>query len=118
MFVLEINNIDDLIKKFWNLDTKNAIRGWLNKVLLLAERNAKIETPVDTWFLRNWYESFSSFQNYESTLRNIREYADDVRVKWNPSQKNLYMERATEKTEERAQAIFIKTIDQLLYNLR
>lgn len=102
--------LDWLIRKLWEITLRKSLNRSIKKSIILLERNAKIETPVRTWLLRNSYET--KFEDLTWTLRNFREYAPAVHF-WYWQRPNPFMERAVAKTEWNIQKIF----ENDLYNL-
>ena len=74
----KIDGIDEFLRRIGELSVQKVINGSIKKSILTLENiltvknQAKRETPVDTGFLRNSYET--KFENLEGRLRNFREY--------------------------------------------
>lgn len=68
----KIEWIDDFLKRIWELSVQKVLNNSIKKSIFTLEREWKIVTPVDTWLLRNSYET--KFKNLEWRLRNFREY--------------------------------------------
>lgn len=109
MLQVEIKNIDELYRKIWELTLRGALRKAMSKSMFLTERNAKLNTPVDTGLLRNSYET--SIWDFESTIRNFREYAPYVEAR------RWFMSQTVEETEGKVQDIFVTEINDLLRNI-
>lgn len=101
--------LDELLKKLWALTLQKTLDKSIKTSIFLAEREAKLNTPVDTWLLRNSYES--KFRPLEWTLRNFREYAPYV-------ENRVWFLAETEKLiENRVQKIFEDDIKAMLTEL-
>lgn len=109
MIEVQIKDIDELIKSFGKLNVQGALNKAIKKSIFTLERTAKINTPVDTWLLRNSYET--NFGNLEWTLRNYREYGVYVEAK----QKFLYKSIGQEL--ENIENIFNWEIDALIQTI-
>lgn len=88
MASIEIKWLQEFIDK---IDNKNevttALNQWIKKVVFFLEWEAKVFTPVDTWFLRNSYKQ--KYWNLTWSLFNNRKYWIFVHegtrfIKWNP----------------------------------
>lgn len=106
---IEIQWIDELIAKLWNMNVKKALDTGIKKSIFLIERTAKQRTPVDTWLLRNSYES--KFQDLEWTLRNFREYWPIVEARVGFMESTLFDE------ERNIENIFDTEINNLIRSL-
>ena len=109
MISIEIKNINDLVKKIGAMNTKKAIDTAIKKSIFMIERTAKINTPVDTWLLRNSYET--EFRDLTWTLRNFREYAPFVEFR------RGFLQKTLEEEEWNVRDIFDSEIDILLKTL-
>ena len=106
MIDIRIYWVEELVNSLWGDKIKQALSTSIKKWIFLIERTAKINTPVDTWLLRNSYET--DISDISGTLRNYREYAPYVH------DRNSWMDRTIEQEEWNVQDIFIKEIDTLL----
>lgn len=116
MIDIEINWLDDLVKKLWALKVSNALHTWIKKWVIYMEWVAKKETPVDTWLLRNSYET--RFSQLKWQLVNTRSYWPMVHewhwfYQWNP-----FLTRTAEKSEDKVTMIMNKEIEKLLLTLK
>lgn len=124
--------LDDFLKAIWELQVRKVLNQSVKKAIILTERNAKINTPVDTWILRNSYET--KFGELFWELRNFRLYAPFVHywhkqevwrfvpalwkrlkksfVEWNP-----WMDRTANQSEPKINDIFEKDIEKMLNSL-
>jgi hypothetical protein len=101
--------LDEFLKKIWALAVQNTLDKSMKKSIFLLEREAKLVTPVDTWLLRNSYET--KFRPLEWQLRNFREYAPYVENRvW-------FLQEATWKAENQIQKIFEDDIKAMLNDL-
>lgn len=73
---IKTEGLDDFLKKIWELTLKKTLNDSIKKSIIYTERVAKIKTPVDTWILRNSYET--KFSDLKWELRNFRIYAPFV----------------------------------------
>ena len=115
MFEIKTEWLTEFIQKLADLNAKDSIDRGIKKGIYLLEWLSKIETPVDTWVLRNSYRT--EFLPWIWKLINFREYWLYVHewtkyIKWNP-----FLERAVQKWENWLVAIFAKEVDLLLNNL-
>lgn len=105
----KIEWIDEFLKKIWELSVQKVLNKSIKKSIFTLEREAKLVTPVDTWLLRNSYET--NFENLEWRLRNFREYGVYVEARvW-------FMERTINDNESKIYAIFEKDIEEFLNDL-
>jgi hypothetical protein len=106
---VDLEWIDEFLKKIWALTVQKTLDKSMKKSIFLLEREAKLVTPVDTWLLRNSYET--KFRPLEWQLRNYREYAPLVESRvW-------FLQEATWKAESQIQRIFNDDIQQMLNDL-
>ena len=101
--------IDDFLKKIWELSVQKVLNKSIKKSIFTLEREAKLITPVDTWLLRNSYET--NFKDLEWRLRNFREYAPFV--EW----RVWFMEQTLNDNESRINEIFKQDIEEFLQDL-
>lgn len=99
MLEINVNNIDDLKKNLNKINFKNSLKKASGRSLIYLEWEAKKETPIDTWVLRNSYEIDNNTFWYWK-LNNFREYAEYVHSR------NPYMLRAGDKAKPRIIKIF------------
>jgi len=116
MLNIQIKNLDEFLKKFWELDVKKTLNTSVKKSVIFLEWEAKKETPIDTWLLRNSYETF--FSSLKWKLVNTRKYWVYVHewtkyIRWNP-----FMTRAAEKSENKVNLIFNKEVNKMLNSLK
>jgi len=109
MIILEFKWADEFLKKVWALVVSQTLDKSIKKSVFLVEREAKLRTPVDTWLLRNSYET--KFLPLEGRLRNFREYAPYV-------EKRVWFLRDTEEAVWKSiQEIFQDDIQAMLNDL-
>ena len=101
--------LDEFLKKVWVLTVQKTLDKSMKKSIFLLEWEAKRNTPVDTWLLRNSYET--KFRPLEWQLRNYREYAPFVESRvW-------FLQEATWKAESQIKRIFEDDINEMLNDL-
>lgn len=106
---IKIDWIDDFVKKIWEESIEKVLNKSIEKSIFILEREAKLITPVDTWLLRNSYET--KFKYLEWRLRNFREYAPFVEARvW-------FMARTLNDNIERINKIFENDINKFLEDL-
>lgn len=93
-FKYNVEWLDWFLKKLGQLTFENNLDQSVKKAVLTVERQSKINTPVDTWLLRNSYQT--SFMWLQWEIRNYREYAMYVH-EWTKYQKSQpFMRNAIE----------------------
>jgi hypothetical protein len=106
---LSITWLNELREKFKSIDFNKVIDKSIKKSIFLTEAEAKKRTPVDTWLLRNSYET--NFRDLEWTLRNFREYGPYVEARvW-------FLKRTWEYMESRIKEIFESDFKQEINKL-
>jgi len=55
MIDIQFDGVNELVKKLMSLKGKDAINTAIKKSIYVLQREAKIQTPVDTGILRNSY---------------------------------------------------------------
>lgn len=97
-FKYNVEWLDDFLKKLWQLTFEKNLNKSIKKAIYLVERQAKINSPVDTWLLRNSYSTDFMWLKWE--VWNYRIYAQrrEYENYKNPS-KRLYFTRAVESTD-------------------
>lgn len=116
MLDIQFDWLNDFVQKIMKYDWRKAINSAISKSIFVIEREAKIQTPVDTWILRNSY--ITEFDDLIWRLINTREYWLYVHewtrfFQWNP-----FIQRAVENTDEKVTMIFSKEYDDLLATLQ
>lgn len=106
---IKIEWIDDLITKIWKLAIRKTLDTAIKKSVFTIERTAKQRTPVDTWVLRNSYET--RFKEFEWEIRNFREYAPFVEARVG------FLESTLSDEANNIQNIFNTEIENLLKSL-
>lgn len=139
--MIEIKIDNRLWKSIYDADIKQALNRWVKKSVITLEREAKIETPVDTGILRNSFTS--ELQELQGKLINFREYGIYVH-EWTGiyakngngrktprfytdsqgngritrgQKPNPFMDRALANSEEKIDMIFSKEIDAFIASL-
>lgn len=94
---IQIEWLDEFIQKIdtpW--EVKEALERWIKKVIFFAEWEAKVFTPVDTWFLRNSYKQAFGNLTWKIFIRNywfyVHEWTRFIRA-------NPFMTKAVEKNQ-------------------
>lgn len=105
----EVEGLDDLLKKIWYLSLKKVLNKSIRKSVFYTEREAKKVTPVDTWLLRNSYET--NFEDLEWRLRNFREYWPIV------NERTGFFDRTASKVEPQIYRIFEKDLQDFINDL-
>jgi len=106
---LETQWLDEFLKRVWYLTVKKTLDKSIKKSILLTERVWKQNTPVDTWLLRNSYET--QFSSLEWRLRNFREYAPYVEGRVG------FLKETVWDVENRVQRIFENDIQDMINDL-
>lgn len=84
----KIEWLDEISQRFWEIKAVFVLNTWIKKAIILAQRTAQIETPVDKGVLRNSYRT--EFKNLEWKLFNTKIYgifvhewtkAHEIRIK-------------------------------------
>ena len=101
--------IDEFLKKIWELSVQKVLNKSIKKSIFTLERTWKINTPVDTWLLRNSYET--NFKDLEWRLRNFREYAPIVEAR------QWFMARTIDEEMPKINKIFENDINEFLEDL-
>lgn len=70
--IYKVDWLEEVLKKIWNIKTQKVLNTWIKKSIILAQRKAQIETPVDKGILRNSYRT--EFKNLEWKLFNTKKY--------------------------------------------
>ena len=147
MFEIEIwkKQLQDIQDKFWSATIQKMLQNSINKSIVLLQRYAMEETPVDEWRLRAWFET--EFWKYYWRLFNPVEYAIFVHEWTSPhraprskieeralrhwlnpwsvwlsimrkwTKANPFMERAVERWEKEVDEIFRDEINWMIYNM-
>jgi hypothetical protein len=136
----KIEWLEELLKRFWQVKMQQVLNTWIKKSIIYVEWEAKKETPVDKWQLRNSYQT--QFGNLTWKLYTTVKYAPfvhewtasytivPVRKKWLASKSQFYwkkvnhpwiksnpwLTRTKEKTEQPIIMIFNKEISKALQN--
>lgn len=77
MASIEIKWLQEFIDKIDNKkEVTTALNQWIKKVVFFLEWEAKVFTPVDNWFLVNWYKE--KYWNLTWKLFNTLSYAAAV----------------------------------------
>ena len=100
---------DEFLKKIWALTVQKTLDKSIKKSIFLLEREAKLNTPVDTRLLRNSYET--RFSSLEWRLRNFREYAPYVESRVG------FLAETKDQTEWKIQKIFEDDIQEMIDDL-
>ena len=117
MISLEIQGSQELINQLNSLNIEDALDKWLRISMIGIENNTKKETPVDTWILRNSFET-NFPTKLTGVLNNFREYAIYVQEGTKRIEANDFLGRGVEASEEFIEKAFNKQIDLLLDSLR
>lgn len=117
---IQIEWLDELIRWLNKIDIKDALRPWVQKILFFYERQAKKETPVDTWLLRNSYSTVFSTgaQWLEWTLLNYRAYWINVHEWTSSIRANPWMTRVLNDNKNASENIMGKEIEKILISLQ
>lgn len=107
--------LNDFVVKMKNVNWKEAINTAIKKSIYTLEREAKIQTPVDTGILRNSYTT--EFSDLVGRLINFREYGIYVHEWWKFYKWNPFLTRTMENTMDEIETIFSKEYDALLEKL-
>ena len=107
--VTKIQWMDELLKKIGEMSVSKMLNKSIRKAIFLTEREAKLNTPVDTWVLRNSYET--QFQELEWRLRNFREYWPIV------EERQGFLSRTLTEVEPKVYRLFEKDIEEFLQEL-
>lgn len=147
MIDVEVNkkHLKDIEEKFWKEIVLKTLNTSIKKSIILLQRYAMEETPVDEWRLRSWFET--EFKNYywrvfnpveyaifvhewtrphKAPRKNIEEWAlrhwlnpwsvwISIMRKWTKA--NPFMERAVERWENEVDEIFEREINSMIYEL-
>mgnify|MGYP003563049516 CR=1 FL=1 len=116
MLNIEIKNLDEFLNKVSKINIQRTLNIWVKKSIIFLEWAAKKETPVDTWLLRNSYETF--FESLKWKLVNTRKYWLYVHewtryIKWNP-----FLTRAAKKSNKDINIIFSNEVHKTLNSLK
>lgn len=106
---LDYEWLDEFLVKIWALTVQKTLDKSIKKSIFTLEREAKLRTPVDTWLLRNSYET--DFRPLEWTLRNFREYAPYVEARVG------FLAETESVMSDRIQSIFEDDIQTMLNDL-
>lgn len=112
---IQVTWFNELLASLKKSDVKRSINVGITKSLMVLEREAKIQTPVDTWVLRNSYKQEQS--SLIGKLINFREYGIYVHEWTRFMVGNPFMQRAIDNSESTIEMIFSKEIDLLLQQL-
>ena len=107
--ITQIKWMDELLKKIWQLSVSKVLNKSIKKSIFLTERDWKKNTPVDTWLLRNSYET--RFKDLEWRLRNFREYWPFVEARQG------FLSRTLTEVEPKIYRIFEQDIQEFLQEL-
>lgn len=115
---LDVRGIKDALAKLDVNQYNRVVRRGITTAMVIVEREAKIETPVDTGALRQGYRTVFplSTRGYEAVLKNVREYAVWVHegtsrgIKGNP-----FMDRARDNSYNKVIKWFTNSLNAL-YN--
>lgn len=115
MLDVQFDWLNEFVKKMREVDWRKTINRAISKSIFVLEREAKIQTPVDTGILRNSY--ITEFDDLIGKLINFREYWIYVHewtrfFRWNP-----FMQRAVDNTDQQITMIFSNEYDNLLATL-
>lgn len=113
--MLQIDFENEILQRIKKAKLNRSLNNAVRKSIFTIERQAKIETPVDKWVLRNSYEE--TFDNLVWTLTNFREYWFYVHEWIGMRRANPFMQRALDKTERKVDVIFSNEITSLLESL-
>lgn len=105
----KIKWMDELLKKIGEMSVSKMLNKSIRKAIFLTEREAKLNTPVDTGLLRNSYET--KFQELEWRLRNFREYWPIVEARQG------FLSRTLTEVEPKVYRLFEKDIEEFLQDL-
>lgn len=116
MLNIEIKDLDEFLEKFNELQVNKTLNIWTKKSTIFLQWEAIKETPIDTWLLRNSYETH--FNNLEWKLINTRKYWVYVHewtkyIRWNP-----FLTRAAKNSNEKVNRIFNNEILKMLNTLK
>ena len=107
--IKEIKWMDELLKKIGEMSVSKVLNKSIKKAIFLTERDWKKNTPVDTWLLRNSYET--QFADLEGRLRNFREYWPIVEARQG------FLSRTLTQVEPKVYRIFENDIQEFLQDL-
>lgn len=113
--MLQIDFDQEILQRIKRAKLNRSLNKAIKKSVFTIERQAKIETPVDTWVLRNSYTE--TFDNLVWTLTNFREYWFYVHEWIWMRRANPFMQRALDKTERQVDVIFNREITSLIESL-
>ena len=140
--MIEINiDTNKLWKSLYDADIRGALNRGIKKGTITLEREAKIETPVDTGILRNSF--ITEIEELQGKVINTREYGLYVHEgtgiyarngngrktprfytdsQWNGritrwQKPNPFFDRAMDNSSDKIDMIFSKEIDVLLANI-
>lgn len=116
MLSIEIEGNAQLLEDLYNLDIEGALERWIKKSMLVLESNTKRNTPVDTWLLRNSFETTFPWK-LEWVLNNFREYALYVQEWTKYFEWRDFLGKGIEASERKIESIFNSEIDLLLNSL-
>lgn len=117
MASIEIKWLQEFIDKIDNKqEVTTALNRGIKKVVFFLEWEAKVFTPVDTWFLRNSYKQ--RYWNLTWSLFNTRKYGIFVHegtrfIKWNP-----FLTKTVEKNQREVNLIFNEELSDNLKILK
>lgn len=118
MFKIQVQNLDELISKFWKINVDKTLTDGVKKTIIFLEGQSKRDTPVDTWILRNSYKTRFSDWWQTGQLENFRKYWIFVHEGTKFIKSNPWMTRAVEKSEWQIETIWNGEIDKLLNTLK
>ena len=133
MLTIKIDNLDEFLSKFNQLNVELTFNKSIKKSVIYLEWEAIKETPVDKWFLWQSYETH--FSNMEWKLINTRSYGVAVHeghkqevwrfvpaiwkrltksyVEWNP-----FLTRTAKNSNDKVNRIFNWDIERMLNTLK
>lgn len=118
MIKLEVQNLNELIQKFWALQVDKTVVTSVKKTIIFLEGQSKRETPVDTWFLRNSYKTQFGSWGKTGQLINFRKYWVYVHEGTKYIKANPFITRAVEKSERQINIIWSTEINKMLQTLK
>ena len=96
-FTVKIDWLQEFIDKIDDKpEIRTALNTWIKKVVFFLEWEAKVFTPVDTWFLRNSFRQ--KYWNLKWKLYNIRKYSIFVHEGTRFIKSNPFMTKTIEKS--------------------
>ena len=145
MITIDLKQYEDITKRVWRVVVDKLIQRWIRKSILFFERELKIETPVDTWKLRNTYKqeygkNFWKVLNYSKYWYDLHEWTPPHKVpisviEWwakrhgvspyavaksiakNGTKARLWITKTLEKYQGEPQKIFDEEVQNLLSKL-